>query len=153
MISQEHSEHQHPIENPWWVIREEDWAPTKMLLLILGIEIPLIGGFWVWNNDPWYYGLFLTVLLGALLLRSWWALLIVPVVLAIGIALGILLPPLLQGGQSALQERLESGLEGVDILLVLGTPAVLVLAAFGTVFGVFLGKGMARLREEQVDKF
>jgi hypothetical protein len=142
MVSQGQSEQKHPVEKRLWVRREEDWPQTKLLLLILGIEIPLIGGFWVWNNDPWYYALFLTVPLGALLLRSWWALLIVPVVFAIGIALGILLLPLLQGGWSAVQDRLESGLEGVDILLFMGTPAIIGLTALGAALGVGLDKWM-----------
>lgn len=82
----------------------------------------------------------LTVLVGAFLLRSWWALLIVPVVFAIGIAFGILLFPLLQGGWPALEDRLNRGLEGVDILLFLGTPVVIALTALGASVGVALGK-------------
>jgi hypothetical protein len=108
----------------------------------------LIGGFWVWNNYPWYYVMFLSVAIGALLLRSWWALLIVPVVFAIGVTLGILLLPFLQGGWPALQASLGSGMvEGLDFLLFLGTPAVIVLAALGAALGVGLGKWIKRMRE------
>ena len=147
MISQGR-EQKHPVEKKSWVPGKDEWQQATILLTILGIEIPFIGGFWVWNNDPWYYALFLSVSIGAFLLRSWWARLIVPVVFAIGIALGILLFPLLQGGWPALQTRLDSGLKGVDILLFLGTPAVLCLAAFGATLGVSFGNWIKHGKED-----
>jgi hypothetical protein len=146
MIAHEQSGQRYPVNKKGWGVRKKEWR-WRIWLAILGIEIPLIGGFWVWNNDPWYYVLFLSVPLGAVLLRSWWALLIVPVVFAIGIALGILLLPFLQGGWPAVQNRLEGGLEGVDILLFLGTPAIIGLTALGTALGVVWGKGIKHSRE------
>jgi hypothetical protein len=148
MISQEQSEQMPPVEKKQWLIPEEEWQRTNILLVILGIEFPLIGGFWVWNNYPWYYVMFLSVAIGALLLRSWWAMLIVPVVFAIGVTLGILLLPFLQGGWPAAQASLGSGMvEGLDFLLFLGTPAVIVLTAIGAAIGVRLGRWIKRMRE------
>jgi hypothetical protein len=148
MNYQEQSEQIPPVEKKQWLMPEEEWHRTNILLLILGIEIPLLGGFWVWNNYPWYYVMFLSVAIGALLLRSWWAILIVPVVFAIGVTLGILLLPFLQGGWPALQASLGSGMvEGLEFLLFLGTPAVIVLATLGAAIGVGLGKWLKRTRE------
>ncbi|HET8913329.1 MAG TPA: hypothetical protein VFN23_17775 [Ktedonobacteraceae bacterium] len=127
---------------------EEEWQRTNLLLVILGIEVPLIGGFWVWNNYPWSNIMFLSVATGAFLLRSWWAMLIVPVVFAVGVALGILLLPFIQGGWPALQAILGSGMvEGMDFLLFLGTPAAIVLTAFGAGLGVGLNRLIKRRRE------
>lgn len=149
MISQEQSEQMPPVEKKQWLMPEEEWQRTNILLVILGIEVPLIGGFWVWNNYPWYYVMFLSVAIGALLLRSWWAMLVVPVVFAIGVTLGILLLPFLQGGWPALQAILGSGMvEGLDFLLFLGTPAVIVLVALGAAIGVGLGRWIKRMRED-----
>src|SRR5690242_12680252 len=103
MISQEQSEQMPSVEEKQWLISGEEWQRMKTLLVILGIEIPLLGGFWVWNNYPWNYAMFLSVAIGALLLRSWWAMLFVPVVFAIGVTLGIVLLPFLQSGWPALQ--------------------------------------------------
>ena len=148
MISQEQSEQMPPIEKKQWLISGEEWQRTKILLVILGIEVPLLGGFWVWNNYPWLYVMFLSVAIGALLLRSWWAMLVVPAVFAIGVTLGIVLLPFLQSGWPALQAVLGSGMvEGMDFLLFLGTPAVIVLTALGTVLGVVLDKWIKRRRE------
>ena len=147
MISQEQSEQMPPAEKQLWQMPEEEWRRTNPLLVILGIELPLLGGFWVWNN-PWSYVMFLSVFIGALLLRSWWALLIVPVVFAIGVTLGILLLPFLQGGWPALQAILGSGMvEGMDFLFFLGTPAVIILTALGAALGVGLSKWIKRMRE------
>ena len=118
------------------LIRDEKrWRWMDLLFSILGVEFPLIGGFWIWNN-PWAPFLFLSVFFGALALRSWWALLVVPAVFAFGMALGIVLLPLLQGGWPALQTLVASGFEGVDILLYLGTVPVMLLTALGTFLGV-----------------
>lgn len=148
MISQEQSEQKPLVEKKLWLMPEEEWQRTNLLLVILGIELPLIGGFWVWNNYPWSYVMFLSVLTGALLLRSWWALLIAPVVFAIGVTLGIFLLPFLQGGWPAAQASLESGIiEGLDFLLFLGTPAAIVLAALGAAIGAGLGRWIKSVRE------
>src|SRR5260370_23287744 len=67
-----------------------------VLLLILGILLPLAGGFLA--GWPWYrfghegdfipplpfWGTVLSLVVGAALLRSWWAVLIVPVVWSAG---------------------------------------------------------------------
>ena len=147
MIFQEQSQQMPLVEKKRWLMPEEEWRRTNPLLVILGIELPLLGGFWVWNN-PWSYVMFLSVFIGALLLRSWWALLIVPVVFAIGVTLGILLLPFLQGGWPALQAILGSGMvEGMDFLFFLGTPAVIILTALGAALGVGLSKWIKRMRE------
>jgi hypothetical protein len=148
MISQEQSERIPPVETKRSLMTEEEWKRTNLLLVILGIEIPLLGGFWVWNNDPWYYVMIFSVAIGAFLLRSWWAILVVPVVFAIGVTLGILFLPFLQSGWPAVQAILGSGMmEGMDFLLFLGTPAVIVLASIGAAIGVLLGKWIKRMRE------
>lgn len=131
-----------PVVGKLITISEKRWRWINLLVFILGVELPLIGGFWVWNN-PWAPLLFLSVLFGALFLRSWWALLVVPALFAFGIALGIVLLPFLQGGWSALQALLANGFEGLDILLYMGPLPVILLTALGSAAGVSLeGKRM-----------
>lgn len=129
-------------ESPLLVTKsEKKWRWLNLLVSIPGVELPLIGGFWVWNNQ-WAPLLFLSVFFGALFLRSWWALLVVPALFAFGIALGIALLPFLQGGWSALQALLANGFEGLDIPLVLGPLPVILLTALGAAAGVSFGKRM-----------
>ncbi len=136
----QHEERQ-PVEGMQVAIQEKEWQRMKLFLRILGVEVPLIGGFWVWNNQ-WGPVMFLAVTIGALLLQSWWALLVVPVLFVVGVALGIVLLPFLQGGWPALQVLLANGFEGLDILLVLGPLPVIFLTALGSAAGVSLGKRM-----------
>lgn len=100
-----------PVGGKLITISEKRRRWLNLLVSILGVELPLIGGFWVWNNQ-WAPLLFLSVFFGALFLRSWWALLVVPALFAFGIVLGIALLPFLQGGWSALQALLANGFEG-----------------------------------------
>ena len=131
MISQEQSEQMPSVEEKRWLMPEEEWQRTNLLLVILGIELPLIGGFWVWNNYPWSYVMFLSVFLGALLLRSWWAMLIVPVAFSVG----FFLSSIFQMGGFDLQNWAASGFEGVDILVILGVVPVAIGIAIGTPIG------------------
>jgi hypothetical protein len=124
-----------PVKASLLMIGEKRWQRINLLLRILGIELPLIAGFWVWNNQ-WAPLLFLAVFFGALFLRSWWALLVIPAVFAFGIALGIVLLPFIQGGWPALQALQASGFEGLDMLLYMGTVPAILLAAFGSFLGV-----------------
>jgi hypothetical protein len=138
-----------------------------VLLSILGIVLPFIGGFLiVW---PWQYGdspviLFmvlgvgLSVFVGAAMLRSWWAMTIVPAAFIAGEILARnIVYPLVQGwycgnipgitcpasgwyspGWSAVQASFEIGFlwkELANIVLVIGL--VLLLAGFGAAIGVF----------------
>ena len=92
MTASEERSYQTPLLTRRWM---------SVLLFILGILLPFAGG--ILNGTPWgntefnntltfmYIGFgvtFLSLVVGAALLRSWWALLIVPVAFAAGIILG-----------------------------------------------------------------
>ncbi len=95
---------------------------------ILGGALPLVGGFlaigpWPYIPELFNYRLgvyflgvlvvWLTVLVGALLLRSWWSLLILPVAAYVGTLLGNLIVfPLLQGGVPMMQEMIGTWIGG-----------------------------------------
>jgi hypothetical protein len=130
-----HQEELQAVRGSLFMIGEKRWQWMNLLLRILAIELTLIAGLWVWNNQ-WAPFLFLTVFFGALILRSWWALLVIPAVFAFGIALGIVLLPFIQGGWPALQSLLASGFEGLDFLLYLGIVPVILLTALGAFLGV-----------------
>jgi streptogramin lyase len=120
----------------------EERRRMTLLVRILGVEVALLSGFLLWATLDWSFLLmFLGAFAGALLLRSWWALLIVPVAFAIGMTLGAVLLPLMQGGWPALQDRIAEGFEPLDVLLVIGPWLVLLSAAGGTAVGVALSKG------------
>jgi hypothetical protein len=88
----------------------------RVLLPILAVALPMGGGLiWggigdifdeLWLNLTIILGCGLLALVGAALLRSWWALVVEPVAWAVGWILGALLIPLIQGGWSALQDTI-----------------------------------------------
>ena len=65
------------------------------------------------------------------LLRSWWAMLIVPVAFSVG----FFLSSIFQMGGFNLQNWAASGFEGVDILVILGVVPVAIGIAIGTPIG------------------
>jgi len=124
-----------------------------VLLSILGIALPCVGGFLI--GWPWQYGdsldiLFmglgvgLSVVVGAALLRSWWAITIVPVVCIAGgiLARFIVSPLVLVGSYSSVWSNVPSGFDTGVIwwgLYILASYYVLLLfpATFGAKIGVF----------------
>jgi hypothetical protein len=101
--------------------------PQRWRQRILGVALPLVGGFlagWsLYISDLVFYRLgvyflgalvaWLTVFVGALLLRSWWSLLILPVAAYVGTLLGVLIVfPLIQGGVPMMQESIGAWIGG-----------------------------------------
>jgi hypothetical protein len=138
-----------------------------VLLSILGIVLPCVGGFlisWPWPDGESldilfvFLGACLLVFVGAALLRSWWAITIVPIAFIAGeiLARNIVIP-LVQGwycgnipditcpasgwyspGWASVQAIFETGViwrELTNIVLVI--PIVLLLAGFGAAIGIF----------------
>ena len=116
---------------------------------ILGIVVPLVGGFLVFALP--YAGIWvvqtiegmiliagLLGLIGVSLFRSWWALAIVPVALAVGQLLGAALPPILQGNGIDLQAWAQQHFEPLDMVVILGV----VPAVIGAAIGIPIGKWM-----------
>ena len=125
---------------------------VRVLMSIVGAVLPFVGGFlfgWLGyyaipaNEDStaWSQNFLLSVsilllfaFVGALLLRSWWALLIVPVVASVGLIMGdLVVPPLMQGGWPAVQAMFVWFFSGIqnDVMLyaiwflsLLGTTAI-----------------------------
>lgn len=117
------------------LVEERRWM--KPLLRILSIAVPLVGGFLVWTTLDWLLLMILLwVFVGALLFRSWWALLVVPLVFAGGVILGAVLLPLMYGGWPALQTRVVEHFEPLDIIVTIGTPSVILGTTLGTLLGV-----------------
>jgi hypothetical protein len=146
-----------------------------VLLFILGILLPLAGGFlagWPWYQLGYegdfipplpFWGTVLSLVVGAALLRSWWAVLIVPVVWSAGSALaGYILQPFIWGwdctpithitcpgayspGLPAIQAMLGSGLlwRGLGFLLL----PLLACAALGAGIGVALSNWLKKPRQ------
>jgi hypothetical protein len=129
--------------------------PQRWRQRILGVALPLAGGFlagWSWlyltalsnfSLGGFYLGvlvLWLTVLVGALLLRSWWSLLIVPVAAFVGTVLGDLMVfPLIQGGVPMMQESIGTLIGGfpdsvVPVVMMVFVPLI-VAALIGTLLG------------------
>ena len=119
----------------------------NMLRSVLGVAVALIGAFVVFGipqqallNSLYppvgtavlLFEIILLAILSGGLLRSWWALLIVPVVFGIGFFLSNVIA---QGGID-LVAWAASGFEGVDIFVVL----LLTPLAVGAAIGVALSK-------------
>jgi hypothetical protein len=145
------------------------------LLSIVGILLPLAGGFlagWPWYRMGYvgdfipplpFWGTVLSLVVGAALLRSWWAVLIVPVVWSAGATLaGYILQPFLWGwdctsitnitcpgayspGWSAVQAMLGSGLlwRGLGFILL----PLLACATLGAGIGVALSNWLKKPRQ------
>jgi hypothetical protein len=74
-----------------------------LLHILLEVVVPMGGGLLLWATPNWFFLAMISwMVVGALLLRSWWALVSAPGVFAIGVALGVVLLPLLQTDWSAL---------------------------------------------------
>lgn len=146
-----------------------------VLLLILGILLPFAGGFlagWPWYRFGYegdfipplpFWGTVLSLVVGAALLRSWWAVLIVPVVWSAGSTLaGYILQPFLWGwdctlvtnitcpgayspGWSAVQAMLGSGLLWRELGFLL--PPLLACATLGAGIGVALSNWLKKPRQ------
>ncbi len=165
MTASEERSYQTPLLTRRWM---------SVLLFILGILLPFAGG--ILNGTPWgntefnntltfmYIGFgvtFLSLVVGAALLRSWWALLIVPVAFAAGIILGgYILKPLLWGwygsdvgygaGWPALQAEFGSSIVWQDLATILPYAfwPVIVCTALGAWLGVFWRKRL-KVRQRQ----
>jgi hypothetical protein len=130
-----------PIEEKHMLTAVEERQRMNRLVRLLGVEVALISGFLLWTTSSWYFlSMILGVFVAALLLRSWWALLVVPAAFAVGMALGAVLLPLMQGGWPALQDRMAEGFEPLDIILIFGSWLVILSTACGAVIGVGFGK-------------
>ncbi len=129
--------------------------PQRWRQRILGVALPLVGGFLALG--PWLFipvlsnyrlGVFflgalvvwLTVFVGALLLRSWWSLLILPIAAYVGTVLADLIVfPLIQGGVPMMQESLGTWIGGlpnsiVAVVMIVFVPLI-VPALIGTMLG------------------
>ncbi|GEM_PF-2966558 len=166
-------------------------APPKrwigVLLTILGIFLALAGGFlsaWPWMNMGvsetiglinilLFVGIALSVVVGAALLRSWWALLIVPIAFVAGAILaGYILDPLIYGwncvsveelhficpplalnsyvpGWSAVQAKFESFWIDMSTWLPIMIWPLLIGTALGAWLGVSLNKGWKKRRQQR----
>lgn len=89
---------------------------------------------------------FLFAFIGALLLRSWWALLIVPVADMLGqIGANLVLAPLVQGGWLAVQERFAQYFSGGIWMAIGGLGVMWILSLIGTAgIGIALGKWLQK---------
>jgi len=110
----------------------------------VGVVLPLVGGFLgEWSQILWGIMIaFLFAFLGALLLRSWWALLIVPVMASVGMHVEIsVLEPFMQGGWPDVQAWSASSFSGVDLgaegiaILSFWILPLFVTAGIGTIIG------------------
>jgi len=94
---------------PVVVEKKRPWLKPPMRV-VLGVVVPLIGGIAIaclflvtFQNDAsysfgslgGYFGAFLLGLIGAVLLRSWWAILVVPITLTLGVLLVVFVAPFL----------------------------------------------------------
>ena len=114
------------------------WRGWSLWLRVLGVVVPLVGGFALAFpiNIPVIQGVYLLMpllvgVVSAGLLRSWWAMLIVPVEFSVG----VFLSNIFQMGGIDLQNWAASGFEGVDILVILGVVPIAIGIAIGTPIG------------------
>ncbi len=112
------------------------WRGWNFWLRVLGVVVPLVGGFAFSFPNPLPLAVVVLepILMGfvaAALLRSWWAMLIVPV----GLSAGFFLGNIFQMGGLDLQSWAASGFEGVDIVVILGVVPVAIGVAIGTPLG------------------
>ncbi len=127
---------------------------SRILRWIVGIVLPLVAGTTLWwipslfgyadimDNPTVGYTVFgITIVLvfaGAAVLRSWWALLIVPAAWLVGDILGSLVTWLATASVNWVFVPLSGGL-----ILYLGLPVV-IAAGLGVLFGQWLARGTAR---------
>jgi hypothetical protein len=121
-----------------------------MLRSILGVVLPLVAGsmiWWPWGvpdifDAAWVLytvilGTVLLVFVGAFLLRSPWALLIVPVAWIGGEFLGAVLGPLVEGGWPTLQAQIHFW-DAQGTIIPLGLLPIILCMLFGTGLGMWL---------------
>lgn len=115
----------------------------RWLLSLSGILLPLGAGIlvnWPWERGEifalaWVFasvvvGMVLSEIIGACLLRSQWALVLTPVVWALGEFLGAVLLPLFQGGWSMLRAE-QQFWEVQETILALAFSPLVLCAALG----------------------
>ncbi len=121
-----------------------------LLMSILGVALPLVAGsmiWWPWGvpdifDAAWVFttvvlGMALSVIVGAFLLRSAWALLIAPVAWIGGEMLAAVLRPLVEGGWPALQAASEDHLWDAELtLLSLAVTPLILCTLLGTAGGI-----------------
>ena len=136
----------------------------RVLLPILAVALPLVGGL-IWGgigdifNSMWLVltvilGCGLLALVGAALLRSWWALVVEPVAWAVGWILGALLIPLIQGGWPALQDSFTFiWRENIFVMMLEIASLPLLLGTFlGTVGGITFKPWAKQWQQQQIGK-
>jgi hypothetical protein len=113
------------------------WRGWSLWLRVLGVVVAFAGGFasFLPIDVPIYMILMARPILFGMvsggLLRSWWAMLIVPVAFSLGLFVLIVA----MGGFD-LQKMIESGFEGLDLdIPILGVVSVAIGAAIGTPIG------------------
>jgi hypothetical protein len=120
------------------------------LISILGVALPLVAGsmiWWPWGvpdifDAAWVFttvvlGMVLSVIVGAFLLRSAWAILIAPVAWIAGEILAAVLRPLVQGGWPALQAASENHLWDAELMLLsLAITPLILCTLLGTAGGI-----------------
>jgi hypothetical protein len=124
-----------PLEQKHTATATSSWRGWSLWLRVLGVVVPLVAGFalaFPINIPLNVYLLMLVPLLvgvvSAGLLRSWWAMLFVPVAFSVG----FFLSNIFQMGGFDLQNWAASGFEGVDILVILGVVPIAIGVAIGT---------------------
>jgi hypothetical protein len=125
-----------PVDQKQKSTSASSWRGWSRLLRVLGVVVPFVGGFTLSFPNPLPLSVYLLepILLGIVaagLLRSWWAMLVVPVALSVGFFLG----NIFQMGGFDLHGWAASGFEGVDILVILGVVPVAIGVAIGIPFG------------------
>jgi hypothetical protein len=126
---------------------------------ILGVALPLVGGFLAYGPlyipdlinyrlGVYFLGtlvVWLTVLVGALLLRSWWSLLILPGAAYVGTVLADLIVfPLIQGGVPMMQESIGSWIGSFPNLIVAVVMSVFVPLIVAALIGTLLSTRFKR---------
>ncbi len=160
MVSPEHFDKM-PAEEPALLPTEKKqpkstslrrWVSIVMYIIVMyigGVVFPLVGGFlfgWLgWGGA--FENVLIALLfafIGALLLRSWWALLIVPVADLVGQFVGrLVVPPFMVGGWPAVQAEVAyyfSGFQYAIMIYVIWVLALFVTASIGTAIGKQLQK-------------
>lgn len=145
MASPEHIDEQKPALKQISTADEEKRSWLKPLKRVLGVVLPLVGGFasiWVFVYvliDNWLLGLFGALLLGAvgaLLFRSWWAILIVPLALLVGELLAAYMVPVVYSPDPFAVDDVGFG---IALNVIVGTILALI--------GVFVSTVVYKVRE------
>ena len=135
------------------------WISVR--LSILAVALPLVAGsmvWWPWGvpdvfDAEWVFttvvlGMVLTAVVGGALLRSFWALLIVPVAWIVGEILGEVLRLFIGGGWPALQNELHFW-DTQMVLIPLAVVPLIVCALLGSAGGVVFSKWWKKRQQLQ----